>query len=280
MSRALGAARANLVGHASYFTKRFQAFSDELNNTLQKYRGILEHCEEHFLQLQAVEIPETLKEQNGINGKNLLETEALKHMRDHQKHAAEGLSQMEARMTDLRSSFAKFAKKVEDSSTGKDESSIGGSHFKGLEEVLSQLVAIREKQYDSRKALGECGDDEARADELREEMRQTDATMVKKMMATLEAKSVLRISIHTRMAGISDLQTNIRKMGKTTNGYFDSLNSLDRYFVELSHVEHIASAFAASLEEVLRRKKFKLKYEKELAQPYPSSRRSATWKAP
>ena len=75
MSRALGAARANLVSHASYFTKRFQAFSEELNNTLQKYRGILEQCEDHFVQLLAVEVPMTLKEHNGIEANNLLETE-------------------------------------------------------------------------------------------------------------------------------------------------------------------------------------------------------------
>jgi len=189
-------------------------------------------------------------------------------MRGHEKHAAEGLSRMEARMNDLRSSFSKFAKKVEESSAGTDVVSIGGTHFQALDEKLSQLVAIREKQYDSRKALGECGDDEARAGELREELRKNDAELANKMMATLQAKSTLRMEIHQRMVGISDLQTNIRKMGKTTNGYYDSLHSLDRYFVELGHVEHIASAFAASMDEVLRRKKFKLKYERELTSAF------------
>ena len=67
MSRALGAARANLVGHTSYFTKKFQGFNDELDATLQRYRGILEHCEGHFLTLLAVQVPEALQQQIQLN---------------------------------------------------------------------------------------------------------------------------------------------------------------------------------------------------------------------
>jgi len=99
---------------------------------------------------------------------------------------------------------------------------------------------------------------------LLEKMGTEDGQMVATMHWVLAAKSTLRTEIHARMQVISDLQTNIRKMGKTTNGYYESLHGLDRYFVELGHVAHIKEAFAASLEEVQRRRLFKLQYEAEL----------------
>jgi len=264
MSRALGAARANLVGHTSYFTKKFQGFNDELDTTLQRYRGILEHCEDHFLKLLTVELPATLKEQIGLTGDNLLETAPLQAIRDHEKYAAEGLTQMESRLGELRNSFAKFVQRVEEASDAKDTVSLGGSHFTALEGMVTELVAIREKQYDSRKALGEVSGDAARADALRGEMSETDASMGAKMEATINSKGQLRVGIHKRMQQISDLQTNIRKMGKTTNGYYDSLHSLDRYFVELGHVQHIAAAFSAAMLEVQRRRCFKQAYQAEV----------------
>jgi len=267
MARALSAARANLKGHTLFFTKRFKSLDDELQQTISRYRNTLESCEDSFQRLLAVEVPEILRQQvpAAKDATNLLETQPCEGLRNLEKYAAEGLQQVEARILELRDAFSQFVQEVDELSMGNLDVE-HGSHFITLEKELAELVAIRESQYDSRKALGECSSDEARVEVLRQKMTEDDKQLYEGMLHVLAAKTTSHEQIHQQMQGISDLQTKIRKRGKRTSGYVDSLHSLDRYYVDLGHVEHIASAFEAGLAEARRRQAFKARYLAQVKQ--------------
>jgi len=160
-----------------------------MKSTIASYREILESCEFHFQRLQTVEVPDILRKQVPAVGdaSNLLETAPCLGLRTVETYAATGLQQMESRIAELAVVVTTFLKEFDELSIGDLE--LTGSYFIGLESKLKVLIAKRECQYDTRKALGESGGNEERSEKLRTKMAEDDAEISKAMSPVLNSKT-------------------------------------------------------------------------------------------
>lgn len=250
MARALMSARANLVGHAAHFCKKFSAFNEDLSNSFKQYDQILASCDTGFEALEKVPMPpELLGEASQVGSTSMSESTVVQNMQSIRSYVAGALQQLKGRFSELSVTNMETSARLEVHMEMTELDPTQGSHFAKLEEQITQSSGLRAAQL-------ELCEDPANL----QTMYSNDAKLHKIMRLVFTAQVALQQEAHTRMQHISTHQSQIQKMAKSISGYKDSLQSLDRYFSELEHVPHISAAFEAGLTEVRRRAQFRDAY--------------------
>lgn len=261
MARALLSARANLVGHAAYFCRKFTAFNEELERSFKQYDQIMAACDTGFEALEQVSIPLALTgapAEGSQLSMSMSESTVVQNMQSIRSYVAGALQQLKGRFSELTVTNMETSARLEVEMDMSDLEPQKGTHFTKLDEQINEMTALRDAQRTG--ASEESGVEPTQTLAL---MYKTNAEIESIQRAVLRSFDMLQQEMQTRMQQISRHQSQIQKMAKSISGYRDSLQSLDRYFGELEHVPHIGPAFKAGIVEVQRRLEFREMYSKQ-----------------
>jgi len=263
MARALLSARCNLMGHATFFAKKFQAFNKELHSSFTQYDKILASCDSSFCDLQKVPLPPELTTQGEPLGASMSQSASIQNIQSIRSYVAGALQQLKGRFAELNSTNMECNARLNIEmdmaalepgiSASSSSGSAKGSHFIKLDDQASEIIALQAAQTAAEVSADGSGDHLG-------PMFTTDAKLVAATRAVFAAHTTLQQEVHARMQHICKFQSQIQKMARSISGYRDSLQSLEQYFAELEHVPFISAAFKAGLTEVRRRREFRDAY--------------------